>query len=159
MTSDEQNIFIVNSRLPDFNMDRAYYAGGWQKPRRDPPVLSYLELQFTSYNVCKEYIKGTYKKNLHNLACAFSKRGFFIKVIMSTIFHFSIFNIDRVCWNKKAILFKIEVGTGLFLDDNKLVGIAVKVGLSQYEYSIFALLYNDKKFIFGFVNEPPKPCE
>ena len=78
---------------------------------------------------------------------------------MSTIFHFSIFNIDRVCWNKKAILFKIEVGTGLFLDNDQLVGIAVEVGRRQSDYNIFALLYNDKKFIFDFVNDKLEPRE
>ena len=71
--------------------------GGWEKVRGGRTVLSYLELQLTSFDVCKNQIKTVYLKNLHNLACAIVKDGSFNKVVISTIFHFSIFNIDRVC--------------------------------------------------------------
>ena len=92
--SNELYITFVNSRLPEFKMDRLYYAGGWENSKRG---LSYLELQFVSFSVCKDHIEATYRKTLHNLACAIIKKGHFNKVVMSTIFHFSIFNIDRIC--------------------------------------------------------------
>ena len=53
----------------------------------------------------------------------------------------------------------MEVGTGLFLDDNQLVGIAVKVGIAKNDCSIFALLYNDEKFISKFAKGTPESCE
>ena len=78
-------------------MDRVYYAGGWERPGGGETALSYVGLRLTSFDVCKDKIKAIYRRKLHNLACAYFKNGFFHKVVMSTIFHFSIFNIDRVC--------------------------------------------------------------
>ena len=39
-------------------------------------------------------IRKTYHRNLHNLACGSSIIGSYEEVIMSAIFHFSIFDID-----------------------------------------------------------------
>ena len=116
-----------------------------------------MDLQ--SYEICKDEIKNAYHRNLHNLACGFSEHGFYEQVVMSAIFHFAIFDIDRVCWNKKAILFQTDEGTGLFLNDKKLLGITVKIPNDERDYAIFALVYNDRKFILDFVKQKPQISE
>ena len=77
-------------------MDIKYYVGGWHY-FNEKPFAKYLTVELSPFEICKNEIKRVYKRNLHNLACGTAKKGTYQKVVMSTIFHFSIFDIDRVC--------------------------------------------------------------
>ena len=79
-------------------MDITYYVGGWSLSKGyRPPTAKHLKVKLSSYEICKVQIAVTYNKNLHNLACGMIEGGTLQEVVMSTIFHFSIFDIDRVC--------------------------------------------------------------
>ena len=53
----------------------------------------------------------------------------------------------------------MDLGTGLFLADNLLLGVAVQLTIENCEYTICALLHNDRKIIMDFVNKAPDACE
>ena len=140
-------------------MYEVYYAGGWIYSRGHTFHSKYLKVDLQSYAICKDEIKNAYHRNLQNLACGFSLYGSYEQVVMSAIFYFAIFDIDRVCWNKTAILFQTDEGTGLFLNDKKLLGITVEIPNEERDYAIFALVYNDRQFILDFVKQKPKISE
>ena len=53
----------------------------------------------------------------------------------------------------------MDAGTGLFLDDNLLLGVTFQVAEGDCKHTICALLHNDEKFIMDFVNKAPDACE
>ena len=79
-------------------MDITYYVGGWRISQGyRPPTAKHLKVKLSPYEICKKEIKLVFRRNLHNLACGMIEGGTLQEVVMSTIFHFSIFDIDRVC--------------------------------------------------------------
>ena len=85
-------------------MNEAYNAAGWTFRKSRKPEKHSLELELLPFSSCQGITKDTYGRVKHNLACATLANGKFKQVVMFTIFHFSIFDIDGVCLNKKAIL-------------------------------------------------------
>ena len=78
-------------------MKRLYNVGSWSYRKGRRTVPRSLTLELIPFKFCQiEFIEayGTIK---HNLACAVLTEGEFKQVVMSTIFHFTIFDIDRVC--------------------------------------------------------------
>ena len=87
---------FINSRLPGFEIKTSYNVGGWGFRTGRKPKARYSKLQLLPFSYCKDVFMTAYRRIKHNLACAILEEGGFLKV-MATIFHFSIFDIDRVC--------------------------------------------------------------
>ena len=77
-------------------MDDVYHAGGWTCRSSRKPKSRDSELKLLPFSSCQNEIKATYGRVKHNLACATVEEGEFTRVVISTIFYFSIFDIDRV---------------------------------------------------------------
>ena len=78
----------------DFVMNIDYFVGSWKNTRLQTFHSKYLRVELSPYETCKNVITKAYHRNLHNLACGISVYGSYEEVIMSAIFHFSIFDID-----------------------------------------------------------------
>ena len=77
-------------------MDKSYDVGGWRFEKNRKPFPRYSKLKLLPFSFCNQIFKNTYGRVKHNLACAILEDGKLKQVVMSTIFHFSIFNSDRV---------------------------------------------------------------
>ena len=95
--TDEQYFRIVNPRLPDFEMNIEYYVGGWHHSEELGPLATYMRVKLSPFETCSDAIRRVYGTNLHNLACGITQQGTYHRVVMSTIFHFSILDNDRIC--------------------------------------------------------------
>ena len=78
-------------------MNESYYVGAWIFRRDIGAKPRYSKLQLIPFSPCRLILITEMGEMKHNLACAHLQEGYFVKVVMSTIFHFSLFDIDRVC--------------------------------------------------------------
>ena len=77
-------------------MDVSYTMGGWNIHKDRNPYAEYWKLKLLPFSSCQKIISIIYGRVIHNLACAALNEKKLTKV-MHTIFHFSIFDIDKVC--------------------------------------------------------------